>query len=377
MALRRVGIDSVVLERNTSAALGVGSFLTLGSNGLVALEALGVQGDALGFETRRIDLLSGTGKALGSAGISGPTEMPASRTMKRATLYAAVRQEAVARGITIRAGAEVVDAEERPDRVTAVLGDGTRLSADLLIGCDGIWSRTRSIIDTTAPAPTYTGLIGHGGYAPPGVVTDHPGTYRMIFGRRAFFGYVVAPDGEAWWFLNEPQPRPDTGRWSGDQPRDANQLRAVLIDLMRGDRGPAIELLQATQEFAPSGPIHSVPRLPHWHSSRMVVIGDAAHAPSPSSGQGASLALEDAVVLARRLRDHASLETALAAFTAQRRPRVESIIKQAARVNSSKAATGVARVVRDAILPVLLRATAASPQLRDTYDYRVEALDPR
>ncbi len=53
-----------------------------------------------------------------------------------------------------------------------------------------------------------------------------------------------------------------------------------------------------------------------WHSGRMIVIGDAAHAPSPSSGQGASLSIEDAVVLAKSLRD---LSTPQAAFAGSRR----------------------------------------------------------
>lgn len=55
----------------------------------------------------------------------------------------------------------------------------------------------------------------------------------------------------------------------------------------------------------------------------MVVIGDAAHAPSPTSGQGASLSIEDAVELARALRDLPTIEGAFAAYEALRRPRVE------------------------------------------------------
>ncbi len=50
-------------------------------------------------------------------------------------------------------------------------------------------------------------------------------------------------------------------------------------------------------------PIRTIPRLPTWHAGRMIVIGDAAHAPSPTSGQGASLSIEDAVTPAQCLRD--------------------------------------------------------------------------
>ena len=50
-----------------------------------------------------------------------------------------------------------------------------------------------------------------------------------------------------------------------------------------------------------------------WHRGRMVVIGDAAHVTSPSSGQGASLAIEDALILAQCLRDCGGLSAAFAA----------------------------------------------------------------
>ena len=84
----------------------------------------------------------------------------------------------------------------------------------------------------------------------------------------------------------------------------------------------------------------------------MIVIGDAAHAPSPTSGQGASLAIEDArragqVACATRRRR----EAAFARFEAARRPRVERIVKWAARINNSKAAGPVGAAVRDAMLP--------------------------
>jgi 2-polyprenyl-6-methoxyphenol hydroxylase-like FAD-dependent oxidoreductase len=57
-------------------------------------------------------------------------------------------------------------------------------------------------------------------------------------------------------------------------------------------------------------PIHKVPSLPRWGAGRTILIGDAAHAVAPHSGQGASMALEDAMFLAKLLRETngASLE---------------------------------------------------------------------
>ncbi|MET7763267.1 hypothetical protein ABZS71_15015 [Streptomyces sp. NPDC005393] len=75
---------------------------------------------------------------------------------------------------------------------------------------------------------------------------------------------------------------------------------------------------------------------------------------SSSSGQGASLAAESAVQLARCLRD-APYERAFARYEELRRPRVERIIANAARTNSDKAAGPVGRVVRDLLMPVAMK----------------------
>ncbi len=78
----------------------------------------------------------------------------------------------------------------------------------MLIGADGIHSAVRRALDPAAPPPAYAGLVGNGGFAPSVPSVDAPpGHYEMIFGRRAFFGYLVAPGGEVWWFANVPHRR--------------------------------------------------------------------------------------------------------------------------------------------------------------------------
>lgn len=239
-------------------------------------------------------------------------------------------------------------------------------SGDVLIGCDGVHSTVRRIIDPGAPAPTYVGLLNTGGFARGVGVDVEPGRFEMIFGRRAFFGYTPAPDGEAWWFANVPRcDEPARGE------AESEELRRRLVQLYAEDV-PAVSLVQATPEIPPMGPIHSIPRLTKWHRGRMIVVGDAAHAPWPTSGQGASLSIEDAVELAKCLRDLPSPQAAFARFEAARRPRVESIIRRAARVNSSKTASPVARVFRDALLPTILKMTANSRADEETFDYHID-----
>ncbi|HEY4354476.1 MAG TPA: FAD-dependent monooxygenase [Acidobacteriaceae bacterium] len=74
--------------------------------------------------------------------------------------------------------------------------------------------------------------------------------------------------------------------------------------------------------------IHDVPSLPAWSSGRVILLGDAAHAVAPHSGQGASMALEDAMYLAKLLSEmrSASTEAIFAAFEAHRRPRTDKVI---------------------------------------------------
>jgi FAD-dependent urate hydroxylase len=373
MALQKAGIEPVVYEAHPTGADGIGAFLTLASNGIDALRTLGADRPALaaGFPTPAITLRSGTGKRLGQTRTGGSLpDGTTSHTIKRTDLYRALHQEAISRGVRVEHGKRLVAAEQTGDGVRAAFADGTEAAGDLLIGCDGVHSTVRAIIDPAAPAPRYAGLINTGGYARGVRTGTQPGSYEMIFGRRAFFGYAPAPDGQVWWFAN--LPRRDEPARSGAGAVSGEAWRSRLLQLFAGDAGPAVPLIGATEQIMPMTPIHLIPHLPAWHRGRMIVIGDAAHAPSPTSGQGASLSIEDAVVLAKCLRDQPSPQAAFAQFEAERRPRVERIIKWAARINNSKAAGPVTRIFRDAMLPTILKLTADSNALKQTYGYHID-----
>jgi 2-polyprenyl-6-methoxyphenol hydroxylase-like FAD-dependent oxidoreductase len=103
-------------------------------------------------------------------------------------------------------------------------------------------------------------------------------------------------------------------------------------------------------------PVYDVPSLPTWHRGPVCLIGDAAHAISPHVGQGASLALEDAIELARCLRDLPDVQSAFAGFERLRRSRVEKMVREARRTGNRKAASNpVTRGIRDLILPFFLK----------------------
>ena len=377
MALAKAGIEATVYEARRGGADGGGVMLTLAVNGIDALRAIDADTGAVaaGFPTPRITLRTHAGKRLGVTSAGGAlADGTVAHTIRRADLYQALHSQAVARGITVLYGKRLVGAQEHPGGVRAAFADGTEAQADILVGCDGVHSAVRRLIDPAAPAPSYAGLLNTGGYACAVEVPGAPGSYEMIFGKRAFFGYAAGPGGQVWWFANIPQRREPP---RGEAEAVSNtQWRQRSAEIYAEDAGPALELIAATPGFAPLTPIHTIPRLPRWHTGRMIVVGDAAHAPSPTSGQGASLSVEDAVLLATSLRDIQPAAAAFTHFETVRRPRVEKIIKAAARINNNKAPGPAGRLLRDRMLPVILRATANAKSAREVYDHHVNWDEP-
>lgn len=346
MALREAGLEVTVFEAYDRSSDGVGAFLTLAPNGLAALGELGLR-DAvheLGMDSPRMRIINGKGKLLADFG------MP-SRTLKRADLYAALRDEAVRRGVRISYGKRLTDASLTEDGVTAVFADGTSEDGDLLVGADGLRSRTRSLIDPVAPRARHLGLLNTGGFAAPGLnLPGEPGVAHFIFGRKCFFGYLIHPNGEVWWFANPPSPKEPT-----PEELVAIPWRAWLMELFKNDRGPMLPIIEATEEILPGWNTYDFPTVPRWFNDRMVIIGDAAHATSPSSGQGASMAIEDALVLGQCLRDVPSTREAFATFERLRRTRVEKVVAQGKRNGSGKAPGLAGAVMRDLFMPVMAR----------------------
>src|SRR5215210_6309422 len=236
MALQRAGMDSVIYEAYAGGADDAGAFLTFASNGLDALRAIDAHHLLLteGFPTPRMEIQSGTGKHLGDVP-NGETlpDSTVSQTLKRADLYRALRDEALRRGARVEYGKRLVGAGITPaGGVAARFEDGTEAEGDLLIGADGIHSRTRRIIDPEAPGARYIPVLDMGGYASNIRVPAGPGTFRMIFGKRAFFGYAVHPSGEIWWFANPP--RSDEPSKTELAAISTKQWREMLLGLFAG-----------------------------------------------------------------------------------------------------------------------------------------------
>ena len=248
MALQRAGMESVVHEAYAGGADGAGAFLTFASNGLDALRTIDAHHLVLekGFPTPRMEIQSGTGKHLGAVSNGGTLpDGTVSHTLKRSDLYQTLRDEAIRRGARVEHGKRLVDAEEQPEGGVVVrFEDGTEAEGDLLIGADGIHSRTRRMIDPSAPEARYIPVLNTGGYASGVRVQAEPDTFHMVFGKRAFFGYAVHPSGEVWWFANPP--RPDEPTRAELAAIGTEQWREMLVDLFAEDDSPAVEIIRAT-----------------------------------------------------------------------------------------------------------------------------------
>ncbi len=357
MFLRRLGTDAVVCEmrpRDTDE----GAFLGVAPNGMNVLAGLGVAGDveALGTPCHAFEFQNARGEAIANIDRrADATEFGARLQMvRRPDLHRALTDAAVTRGVEVHFGRRLVEVDRGdPSSVTARFEDADgrvhEECGSVLVGCDGLRSLTRRLAVPGAPEPAYTGLLDFGGYAR----CDAPleaGVNVMVFGRRAFFGAFRTPTGEIWWFHNSGE------KEAGNAPRSPEALRARALELHAGDPAWIRDVL--TNSHALLGPyaLHDILTMPRWHDGRVCLIGDAAHATTPSAGQGVSLAMEDAMVLAKSLRDFPTPERAFAAFEGSRRRRVEAIVKQSRRVGSTKAVSGpVSEWLRDRMLPFFLR----------------------
>ena len=376
MWLQRIGMRVVIAEARDSAVLAEGAFLGVAPNGMNVLADLGLADvvaarghacDAFRFTNRSDRQIGFIDRSHDRERFCWPLTM-----IRRGELHALLAEEAARRGVELRFGKRLTAIEPTGARpIAARFQDGSVATADILIGADGLRSKVRELVLRDAPRPTFTGLIDVGGFAPIANLPFPPSVNQMVFGRRAFFGAFTTPRGETWWFHNGPARDPD-------QPHEQlgpGALRERMLELHADDPPWIRDVISATPHILGPWPIYELGAIPRWSDGRVCLVGDAAHAMSPSAGQGASLAMEDAVVLARSLREFRDPIRAFAELELRRRPRVDRICKQAQRNGSGKAIDGrLSEWFRDRLLPVFLRLGAAAQT--KSYGYRVPWTEP-
>ncbi|MFC0432227.1 FAD-dependent monooxygenase [Kutzneria buriramensis] len=324
MALHKAGMTSTVYEAYPQGGDDVGAFLLVLNNGMDALRAIDAHHavNNASFRTTHAQHM-GPDDTVFTGGPMGTPDPDGPRTLTRAALYRALQNELLRRGGQIEHGKTFVSAHEtETGGMVATFADGTQAEGDLLIGADGIWSATRRIIAPNA-SPTHTGSNLVYGYSRDPNIPRVDNTFRLITGSRGRLVYVTSPSGETYWgatIPGNPLDKADT--------QDQQRWIAELIDRFSVDPGKVpLSVVSARQDRVLVLSIyHLASPLPAWHSGSMVLVGDAAHAVGPSAGQGASVALEDGVILAKCLRDIGNLGDAFYTYHQLRADRLQQLL---------------------------------------------------
>lgn len=268
----------------------------------------------LGYQIQRLDYVDRRGKARATLPFSDLARVARGglTSILRPDLELAIREN-LPSGVDLRYGRTVAAVGQSTHSVAVTLDDGHVLNADLLIGADGVHSAVRELV--FGPEEEFFHYLG---FQVAAYSFADPELAARIGDR------VAATDtrDEAMFFYR----LRDGGITAMAVHRAGSP---VLPDdpqaLVRRKYGSLGWVCPAAVEHCPEDPYYDQVaqiRMPRWHTGRVVLLGDAAAAVSLLAGQGASLGMAAAQVLAEELQRHTRIGTALASFEARVRPLV-------------------------------------------------------
>jgi salicylate hydroxylase len=307
LSLLRKGFDVTVLEK-ASELKEVGAGVQLSANAVRPLYRLGLEQEMLAIASlpagKRFRLWN-TGQTwklfdFGAESVSryGVPYFTVYRADLHKVLVDAVRRQ---KADAIRVNAAVVDVEQVGPLVTVKLADGTALSADVLIGADGVHSVVRDRL-IASDKPVFSGCVAWRGVIPAdrlpqrmreplGVNWMGPGSHVVHYPLRRgeLFNFVGILEKDHWveesWTAQGTVEEclADFAGWHED-----------VRTLARSLETPYIWALMVREPMT------------NWTAGRVTLLGDAAHATLPFMSQGAAMAIEDGYILARCLEAYPS-----------------------------------------------------------------------
>ncbi|MFD9944819.1 FAD-dependent monooxygenase [Nonomuraea sp. NPDC059023] len=360
-ALQSSGWQVTVYERAPAIA-PVGAGVGIAPNAVKALDHLGL-GAALrerGQRQEALEIRLEKGARVG--------HIPAEGVERRygAPFYALHRAELhrlLLAGLqpgTLRVGRRAEKVTTDAGQATVVLRalDGVVAeSADLVVAADGVNSALRAQLFPGYPGPAFAGYTVWRGFAParslnvPRVLSETWGSGG------ARFGHAAVNDGQIYWFAAET---------IAEHARPAHDL-ARLAARFRNWHEPIPAMLAASppETLLRHDVYYLRERLPSFVHGRVVLLGDAAHAVTPDIGQGACLAVEDAVTLAAAIGER-GIDGGLRAYDRLRRPRTESMARLSGRLGHIlQTASPTAALLRNTITaalptPLLMKAVGGA-----------------
>ncbi|WP_321396796.1 FAD-dependent oxidoreductase [Emcibacter sp.] len=319
IALRREGFKVTVIEKDPDwSVYGVG--IIQQANAVRAMDQLGLLQDyiAAGVGFNFVEIFAPDGTQV--ARIPAPTlveGIPANLGIGRPALHKLLGDRAIASGTEVRLGVTAENIEDDGDHCTVHFSNGDTESFDLVIGADGVYSQTRSMILPDAETPQFTGqaVWRYNFPRPEGldalqVYNGPTGVGLVPISRELMYMYATTPE-----------------------PDNPHYPREGLAETMRGKLGgcaPAIRKLgeQITDDNGVVyRPLEGMLVEGPWHKGRVVLLGDAVHATTPHLGQGAGMAIEDSIVLAEELTKHDTIQAALDAYRQRRFDRCAYIVR--------------------------------------------------
>lgn len=300
IACGQVGHQVRVYEQ-AKAFRRIGADVNLTPNAVKCLDGLGV-GDIIrataARPTHRLSRTWDTGEVTSRLAMGNDAEErygAPQLTIHRGDLLQALEQQLPAEVIHLDHGVESVDSQSTPPLIRFERDRTT--TADLLVGGDGIHSAVRRSL-FGADQPEFTGLVSYRAVVPRSSV-DVPNldAFTKWWGPSPDIQVVVFPltrGEEVFIFATTPQQGWTEESWT--MPGDVEELRAVYQDFH-----PEVQALLGAVESVTKSALYVREPMSSWHRGAAVVLGDAAHPMVPFMAQGACMAIEDAVVLARCL----------------------------------------------------------------------------
>jgi 2-polyprenyl-6-methoxyphenol hydroxylase-like FAD-dependent oxidoreductase len=373
IALRQAGLEVAVYER-AEAYRPVGAGLSLWPNAMRAFEALGLAREVAGVGAawRETVMHRWDGKVLSRLAVEALCREMGQPTV---VLPRAELQQVLLRALgpgVVHLGAACNDFHVDGEGVRVTFADGQQVRGDCLIGADGLHSVIRQRLLPEGRS-RYGGRTSWRGVVNVASEVIPEGSQFEIYGPGARFGICHlgrGPEGtwRMYWFLLASVPE-------GGRDAEGGHQEAVLRHV-RGWMEPVESLVRATPESAIlRTDIHYLEPLPRWGEGPVTLLGDSAHAMVTDMAQGACQAIEDALVLAKLLREDSDRVRALRTYEARRQPRTAHVSELSLRAGSIRYLHNpVARWARDLLMQSLPPSVALN-QLRSVvgYDFLAES----
>lgn len=327
IALTQAGFDVSIYERH-EAPSNVGAGIVVWPNAAYVLEQLGILNEirsVSGYPTK-MRRLSSTNEYLGAIDINLINRHMGypSLSILRRDLQDILTTKLTSLGVSIQYAHTVTNVETRHSNHAQVhFQNGTKIGADVIIGADGRMASCARLYVNDDNKPVYQNFINWIGVYESKEDSFEDITIRDYWGVGERFGIVPVTKRKAYWAGGTA-----CTRIGANSPFDYQvELRSIFSAWPR-DVNKIIE--RTPVERINKIYVHDHNPIRTWHKHNLIVIGDAAHAPLPTSGQGACQALEDAWHLARCLKDcRGDIQHAFVKFTEKQFSKTTNIIMAA------------------------------------------------